>query len=120
MPADFPFGFDGTGRTSVVAGDAHLDDLIRLVLFTAPGERLMRPDFGCGIGNLLFTPLSDTLAATTRHLVEGALIRFLGDRLSVDAVETEVGDGVLTVTIAYRRRDTGEAVTTAFRERVSA
>ena len=72
---DIPFGFDGRGRAAATGDDDHLRDLIRMVLFTAPGERVNRPDFGCGVKQLVFAPLSDTLAATTQHLLHGALLR---------------------------------------------
>ena len=60
---DLPFGFAPAGRTATTAEDDHVADLIRMVLFTAPGERANRPDFGCGLRRLVFAPLSDALAA---------------------------------------------------------
>src|SRR5207248_2302168 len=69
----FPYRFDPTGRTAIVDSETHLRDLIAQVLFTAPGERVMRPDFGSGLLALTFEPNSVELAATTQFLVQGAL-----------------------------------------------
>ena len=67
----------------------HIRDLIAQVLFTSPGERVMRPDFGSGLLQLVFAPNSDVLAATTQMLVQSALQRWLGDRILVEAVSVE-------------------------------
>ncbi|WP_395715192.1 GPW/gp25 family protein [Reyranella sp.] len=62
---DFPYHFSGLGRTATTDRDDHIRDLIQQVLFTAPGERVMRPDFGAGLLSLVFEPNSTTLAAAT-------------------------------------------------------
>jgi phage baseplate assembly protein W len=98
----FPYGFDDRGRTAAPAGDdAHVRDLIEQVLFTAPGERVMRPDFGTGLLALTFEPASPEVAATTEFLVQGALQRWLGDLIAVDAVEVDAADSTLRVTVSY-------------------
>ena len=73
--------------------DDHLRDLIEQVLFTSPGERVMRPDFGSGLLGLVFEPGGTELAATTQHLVQGALQRELGHLISVEAVGGRAGRG---------------------------
>ena len=75
---DFPYRFDGRGRTATADADDHIRDLIEQVLFTSPGERVMRPDFGSGMLALVFEPNSTALAATTQILVQGALQQHLG------------------------------------------
>ncbi len=70
---DYPYSIDGRGRTAVTAGDDHIRDMIEQVLFTNPGERVNRPDFGCGLKRLLFMPSSLPLAAATQMLVKCAL-----------------------------------------------
>jgi uncharacterized protein len=110
-PLAFPYRIDQTGRTAVVEPEREIRELIEQLLFVAPGERVMRPTLGSGIGQLVFAPASDQLAATTQHLVQGALQLALGDRLSIDAVEVRADDAVLTVLIRYRVRLTGEAAT---------
>lgn len=105
---DFPFRIDGRGRTAETDRDDHVRDLIHQVLFTAPGERVNRPDFGCGIGQLTFMPNGDQLAAATQFLVQGALTRWLDTVIVVHEVVVEARDAQLTVTVVYSDRRTGE------------
>ena len=86
---DFPYHFDGRGRTATTDRDDHIRDLIEQVLFTSPGERVMRPDFGAGLLALVFEPNSATLAATTQMLVQSALQQHLSHLIAVQAVEVE-------------------------------
>ena len=98
---DFPFSFDGLGRTAATDRGDHIRDLIEQVLFTAPGERVMRPDFGSGLLALVFEPNSTTLAATTQMLVQGALQQHLSHLIAVQAVEVVNDDGALRVDVRY-------------------
>jgi phage baseplate assembly protein W len=98
---DFPYHFDGHGRTATTDRDDHIRDLIEQVLFTAPGERVMRPDFGSGLLALVFEPNSTTLAATTQILVQGALQQNLSHLIAVQAVEVSNDDAALRVDIRY-------------------
>ena len=97
----FPFAIDGRGRTAGAERDAHVRDLIEQVLFTAPGERVNRPDFGTGLRQLIFAGNSEELATATQFLVQGALQQWLGDRIQVEAVEVESHDSQLKVTVRY-------------------
>lgn len=101
MNVDFPYAIDGRGRTATVEGHAHVRDLIEQVLFTSPGERVMRPDFGCGLLELVFEPGGPELAATTQFLVQGALQQWLGGVIAVDLVEVSADEGTLTVAVGY-------------------
>ena len=112
MNVDFPYHFDSRGRTAEAGYDAHIRDLIEQVLFTAPGERVNRPDFGSGLLRLVFAPNSSEMAATTQYLVQGSLQQFLGDLIQVDAVTVENEDSTLRVTVRYIIRRT-QAVETA-------
>jgi phage baseplate assembly protein W len=111
---DFPFRIDGRGRTAETDRDDHVRDLIHQVLFTAPGERVNRPDFGCGIGQLTFMPNGDQLAAATQFLVQGALTRWLDTVIVVHEVLVEALEAQLTVTVVYSDRRTGELHDTRF------
>ena len=102
-----PFRIDGRGRTQTSTTDAHVRGLIHQVLFTSPGERVNRPDFGCGLLQMVFMPNSSALAASTQFLVHGALQRWLSEWIRVEEVSVLVRDGVLEVQIAYLRRDDG-------------
>lgn len=108
MQIAYPLQVDSRGRTSETVYDRHIRDLIEQVLFTAPGERVNRPDFGTGIQQLVFAPNSDELAATTQFLVQGALERWLGDLIVVNAVEVESIESSLNITIAYTLQQTQE------------
>ena len=105
---DFPYHIDGRNRTAETGEDDHIRDLIYQVLFTNPGERLNRPDFGCGIGQLVFMPNSSALATATQFLVQGALTRWLDAVIAVHRVEVVAADNALTVTVVFTKRSTGE------------
>jgi uncharacterized protein len=98
---DFPFHFDGRGRTARADEHDHIRDLIHQVLFTAPGERVMRPTFGCGLLQLVFAVNSEQLAAATQMLVQGALQEWLGERIQVNAVDVEAEEATLRVRVDY-------------------
>lgn len=106
MNLDFPYHFDTRGRTATTSDDDHIRDMIMQVLFTAPGERVNRPDFGSGLLQLLFAPNSDELATATQFLVQGALQRWLGDVIVVEAVVVESDQSLLRVTVNYLVRRT--------------
>jgi phage baseplate assembly protein W len=96
-----PLALDGRGRTGVADDERYLRGLVEQVLFTRPGERVMRPDFGSGVDALVFAPAGDEPAQATRALVHGALQRFLGDLLRVDEVAVVARDATLEVTVRY-------------------
>ena len=113
MNIDFPYHFDLRRRTAE-AGDDHIRDLIEQVLFTAPGERVNRPDFGSGLLRLVFAPNSEQLAATTQYLVQGSLQQFLGDLIEVQSVDVQNDDATLRVTVIYLVRRTQTVQTAEF------
>jgi hypothetical protein len=104
---DFPYHFDGRGRTADTSLEEHVRDLIEQVLFTSPGERVNRPAFGCGLLQMVFAPNSEELAAATQFLIQGALQDWLGERILVHEVVVEANDAELRVTIPYTLRDDG-------------
>jgi phage baseplate assembly protein W len=104
---DFPFHIDGRGRTAQTGDDDHVRDLIHQVLFTNPGERVNRPDFGCGVRQLVFMPNSDVLAAATQLLVQGSLQKWLDAVISVESVTVESVDSELRIAVVYRKRSGG-------------
>ncbi len=119
MPPDggalaLPFAIDARGRSAQAGADRHLRDMIELVLFTTPGERVNRPEFGCGVRQLVFAPNSDALAAATEQLIHGALIRWLDSVMAIQQVQVSSDDATLTIRVAYTRRDTGEQQLDAF------
>jgi phage baseplate assembly protein W len=101
MQIDYPFHIDSRGRTAGTDQDNHIRDLIEQVLFTAPGERVNRPDFGSGLMQLVFAPNSDELATAIQFMVQGALQQWLGDLIQVEAVQVESEEARLRVTVQY-------------------
>ena len=101
MQIDYPFHFDGRGRTASTSEEDHIRDLIEEVLFTAPGERVNRPSFGSGLLQLVFAPNSSELATATQFLVQGALQQWLGDRIQIEMVKIDAIDSSLRVTVQY-------------------
>lgn len=106
MNISYPYSFDKTGRTASVDDDRHIRDMIEQVLFTAPGERVNRPDFGSGLLQLVFEPNSDELTITTQFMVQAALQQWLGDIIEVNNVTVSSEDSSLMVTVAYTIRRT--------------
>lgn len=108
MNLDYPFHFDERGRTASTGTDDHIRDLIEQLLFTNPGERVNRPDFGSGLVQLVFAPNSPELAAALQYTLQAALQQWLGDLIELQALEVESEDSRLTVTVQYVVRRTNE------------
>jgi uncharacterized protein len=102
MNINYPYHFDGRGRTAQAASlDDSVRQLVEQVLFTSPGERVNMPDFGSGLLQLPFSPNSVEMAAATQFAVQGALQRWLRDYIRVVSVQAQAQDEVLTVTVSY-------------------
>lgn len=103
-----PARVEAAGEAGLAAGAEKVRQSIRLILATRRGERVMRPDFGAGLEDFLFEPISTTTAALLRHRVETALVRW-EPRIDVTDVRVDVADrtlGRLDITIGYRIRST--------------
>lgn len=81
--------------------DAHVDQLIRQVLFTSPGERINRPDFGCGLKRMIFAPNSEISASLAQVSIFEALRRWLGSVIDVNDVKVKAIDEVMEIRIVY-------------------
>jgi phage baseplate assembly protein W len=114
MNLAFPYGFDRSGRTASASQPQHLSDLIGQVLLTAPGERVNRPTFGSGTGQLVFAPASDTLAAAQQQLIQAALQQWLSDLVRVQSVQVSTSGGQMTLTVAYTTVQTNQPATAQF------
>ena len=108
MNVDFPFHFDGRGRTALTGDDDHIRDMIEQFLFTSPGERANRPDFGSGLLGMVFEPNSPELAAVLQHTIQAGLQRWLGDLVEIQALEVTSEEATLRVLLQYVVRRTGE------------
>jgi hypothetical protein len=107
MDIDFPYRFDSRGRTALAGRDDHVRDLIEQVIFTNPGERVNRPEFGSGLLQLVFAPNSPELAATVQFTLQAALQLWLGDVIAVSRLDVNSADSALRVDITYIVRDSG-------------
>ena len=105
----WPLEVDNTGALRLSNGVAELDDSIRIVLMTAPGERLMRPKFGCRIWELLFEPITANLLGLINQSVRDALAQW-EPRITVEEVVATPATqpGLVDIHIGYRVRSTND------------
>jgi uncharacterized protein len=90
----YPFGIDPvSGQAAQAPYPTHVDQMIRQILLTTPGERADLPEFGCGLRQLLFAPNSDALQATTQVLVQRSLNQWLGNQIKLQSVTVTPGPG---------------------------
>jgi phage baseplate assembly protein W len=111
MNIDFPIHFDSRGRTASTDEDDHIRDMIEQLLFTNPGERVNRPDFGSGLQQMVFAPNSPELAAALQFMMQAALQRWLGDLIQVGNLEVTSQDSSLKIDIQYTRRGANQTST---------
>ncbi|MGC2108259.1 MAG: GPW/gp25 family protein [Candidatus Korobacteraceae bacterium] len=114
MNIDFPFRFDARGRTAATDDNDHIRDMIEELLFTSPGERVNRPDFGSGLLQMVFAPNSTELASALQFTTQAALQRYLGDLIDLQQLEISAVDATLTVIVKYVVRQTQQAQTQTF------
>jgi len=100
MNLNFPYQFDGRGRTMDPLAD-YVRQMVEQVLFTSPGERVNMPDFGSGLLQLPFAPNSMEMAAATQFAVQGALQKWLSGYVKIQSVTVSAEEAVLTVTVRY-------------------
>ena len=114
MNIDFPFHFDGRGRTATTDDDDHIRDMIEQFLFTNAGERVNRPDFGSGLLQMIFAPNSPELAAALQYTIQAGLQRWLGDVIVIQALEVTSEEATLHVDLTYQVQRTQEVRTATF------
>jgi phage baseplate assembly protein W len=106
----YPFGIDsGLGTLAEENNLAeHVRQMILQVLFTNPGERVNRPDFGCGIRRMVFAPNSDVTASLTQITILQALNTWLGSLITVRDVKVFAIEEKLEINIAYSLKSMNE------------
>jgi phage baseplate assembly protein W len=119
MNIDFPFQIDGRGRTAATTGDDHIRDMIEQLLFTNPGERVNRPDFGSGLLQSVFQPNSTELAAALQFTLQGALQQTLGDLIQLQGVQVTNTDSTLQVLVQYVVRGQQQSQLAQFSQEIS-
>lgn len=113
----FPLQFDQIGQTATSDRFDHIREMIELVLLTNPGERVNRPEFGCGIMRNIFAGNGDQLAAALQATMAASLNRWLGDVIEVHGLDVKAEDSKLLVVLSYAVVKTGEIRTDTFERR---
>jgi Bacteriophage baseplate protein W len=114
MNIAFPYALDPHGRTALAGDDAHIRQLLEQLLFTRPGERVNRPDFGCGLLDLVFGPNSPEIAAALHVTIGAAVQQWLGDLIEVVSLDVDAEESTLRVTLGYRVKATEALAAAAF------
>jgi hypothetical protein len=114
MHIDTPFHFNRQGRSAATTDADHIRDMVEALLFTTPGERVNRPNFGSGLLQMVFEPNSAEVAAALQYLVQSNLNQYLGELIELEEVAVESRGATLTVTVRYAIRRTGERRTEEF------
>lgn len=105
----FPLRGDVRGRIAIAGGVENIDLSLRAIFATAPGERLMRPDFGCAIWELMFDPLNHNTLGLMAHSVREAVGQW-EPRIELERVDVTVAPSGVSVLIdiTYRVRATND------------
>ncbi|MDS9470128.1 GPW/gp25 family protein [Paracoccus sp. MBLB3053] len=104
---DYPYRLASDGMTARTRYEDHVRDLIEQLLFTRPGERLVRPALGCGLADLLFAPLTPESADAARTAIDLALQRHLAQEIELRGLDVRMEGSALFIDIRYRIRATG-------------
>ncbi|MBB5857586.1 GPW/gp25 family protein [Amycolatopsis umgeniensis] len=106
----FPVHTDATGSIALVSGEREVVESIRLILATAPGERPMRPEFGCAVHDLVFAPADSATAGQIAYEVRTSLERWEPRITLTDVVVgfSEAERGTLLIDIKYHLRGTND------------
>jgi len=112
---DFPFHFDGRGQTALTNENEHIRDMIEQFLFTSPGERVNRPDFGSGILQLIFAANSSELVAEPlQFTVQAGLQQWLSGVVVIHELAVSSENSSLSIDLSYQVVGTEEIITTRF------
>ena len=105
----FPASIGRNGGVRLVTGTEEVDAAIRMILATVPGERVMRPEFGCSMWEQLFAPLTASTLGLIEQAVREALERW-EPRIELESVDTtgEQSTGTVHITVAYRVKSTND------------
>jgi phage baseplate assembly protein W len=114
MNLQYPYGFDNGGLTAQTDLATHIRDLIEIILFTSPGERVNRPAFGSGTAALVFAPNSDALAGAQQQVIHASLQQWLPDLIQIATVDVDNSDATLQITVRYTIVQTQQQVTQEF------
>jgi phage baseplate assembly protein W len=113
----FPVGVDtASGRIAMSEDAQDIKEAIRIILETAPGERLMRPDFGCGIHDLVFSTISRATVGLFESRVREAILKWEPrvEIVQLDISTREAANGKLEIQLTCRVRDTNNEFNLVF------
>jgi phage baseplate assembly protein W len=102
----FPLRVDHRGGLALAGGEEDVEQAIRLILSTAPGERSMRPGFGCAVHDLVFEAIDAAMVGRVDAAVRAALKRW-EPRIEVTEIDfdlTHTREGRLDIVVGYRVR----------------
>jgi uncharacterized protein len=108
MNVDYPFHFQGSGRTATTDDTDHIRDMLEQLLFTNPGERVNRPTFGSGLLGRIFEPNSPEQAAVLQATMQATVLQELGDLIELQTLEVTSEEETLRIIVNYVIRETGE------------
>ncbi len=105
MDLRFPLELADDGRLAEADADRHLRDMMEQVLFTRPGERINRPNFGCGIQDLVFAPIDSDVVGQVSQLVATQMRKWLDDVVEIQGVDVDASGterSVLSIVLRFR------------------
>lgn len=109
----FPFQIGSLGLPRAASRGETIRHKLEQLLFTLPGERVNRPDYGCGVQQLIFAGAGREAATAAEYLISSNITRNLPE-VNLDAVRVTAADATLYVDILYTVPDTGEEAAASF------
>jgi len=110
----YPFRISSLRRSAISDWDEHVQQLIEQVLFTTPGERVNRPDFGSNALQQIFSINSDEIATANQFLLQASLQQWLSDVIQIEDLKVQTQEATLQITIQYKVLKTQERRTGNF------
>ncbi|WP_299260789.1 GPW/gp25 family protein [uncultured Aquimarina sp.] len=108
FPPEFNKEASGSGKTAMLSDEVDIKSSLEILLSTRLGERVMVPNYGCNLDELLFKPLNLTLKTFVKELIKNAILyyepRIDAEKIQID--QTNELDGELLILIEYRIRAT--------------
>jgi phage baseplate assembly protein W len=106
----FPLRVDGRGGIALIGGEDEIEASIRMILMTAPGERVMRPDFGCELWDLVFHPLGPNTLGLMDQAVRRAVVQWEPrvELIDVTIDDTASDEGRADILLSYRVKATND------------
>jgi len=110
----FPLAISQRGVAAASPRTQQIREQLEQLLFTLPGERVTRPEFGCGVQRLVFTGAGEESAAAAEYIISTAIRTYLDDVMQLDALRVSVHESTLYIDILYTLRDTGAELSASF------